>query len=84
LLVSFDSAISGAAIGSLTLIRSDGFTGGAVIFFYLMAGFFIGLIAGMVLMRYLNESKLKILNIILGIIAIAYFTFLAVRIIQLN
>ena len=72
------SALAGV-IGRLTVSRSDGLTGAAVIFWYVLFGFAVGLIAGIFISRFLSQKVLKILNYILGIIALAVIMFVFYR-----
>ena len=72
------SALAGV-IGRLTVSRSDGLTGAAVIFWYVLFGFAVGLIAGIFITRFLSQKVLKILNYILGIIALAVIMFVFYR-----
>ncbi|MBV6478056.1 MAG: hypothetical protein HGGPFJEG_00803 [Ignavibacteria bacterium] len=72
-------AFVGAFTGRLALDSSDAFIGGAVIFWYMIAGFTIGIIAGFFLIRFFKEKNLKTVIIILGIFAVAFVSFVVTR-----
>lgn len=78
--LAIDFSALGVIIGRLSLDSSDAIIGGAVIFWYLLAGFAAGLTAGIILSGILSEKSLKILNSVLGIIAISFVTFIILRI----
>jgi len=70
--------ILGGIIGGY-LHRSEGLIGAALAFWYAAGGFLIGVIAGIILSRYLTEERLRRHALIVGLMALLGIGFMLYR-----
>nr|WKN37437.1 hypothetical protein K4G66_01775 [Tunicatimonas sp. TK19036] len=62
--------VVGGTLGSLSVSRTDGLAGAAVVLWYSVIGAVIGLIGGLIIPRYLSGRSLKSGSLFLGLITV--------------
>lgn len=68
--------IVGGTLGGLTVSKSEGLAGAAVVLWYSVFGAILGLVSGIIIPRYLSQQSLKRSSLYLGILALLVLGFM--------
>ena len=79
-LLSISGLFGGLLLARFFIPKGVGLAGGAMVLFYGAIGFFIALISGIILQRFLNKEHLKLGNILFGVANLIMICWLVYKI----